>query len=80
MTKTVLSTNLTEVTGIKFICRKCEANFFLPFKKINLPESCFSCGNALNREKMEESISAFKYLIDLSDAHNFDLVIETEQE
>ena len=79
MTKTILSTKLTEVNGIKFICRKCHAYFYVPLDKNNPPEDCFSCGKHLSRKTIQESIDAFKYLIKLSDADEFDLVIETEQ-
>lgn len=79
MTKTVLVTNLKEINNIKFVCRKCDASFIVPLNKSNLPQECFSCGNGVGRKNMEKLLGSFKQLVLISDAQDFDLIVETEQ-
>jgi len=79
MTKTLLITNLREIEGFKFACRKCGASAFVPLKENNPPERCFSCGNMLNKPKIKDAIAQFGLLVELSDANDFDVFIETEQ-
>ena len=42
MTKKILITNLKEVKGIKIVCGKCGAYWFVPLNEKESPQQCIS--------------------------------------
>ena len=79
MTKNLLSTNLKEIEGIKVVCNKCKANWFLPFSCQNIPRKCISCENDIPMNTLLSLMEKFQEVINLSKKQGFDVIIETEQ-
>jgi len=79
MTKNILSTNLKEIEGIRVVCNKCSANWFLPFGFQNAPRKCISCENEMPMNTLIILMEKFQEVINLSKKQGFDVILETEQ-
>ena len=79
MTKNILSTSLQEIGGIRVVCNKCGANWFLPFSAQNAPRKCISCENDMPMNTLISLMEKFQEVINLSKKQGFDVIIETEQ-
>ena len=80
MTKKILETNLKEVKGIKIVCSKCGAYWFVPLKKINPPLQCISCPNKMPKDEIWQAMEYLSRFIDSMDKFDFNAYIETEEE
>lgn len=78
MTKTILITNLKEVKGIKIVCRKCGAYWFVPLEGGNPPEQCHNCNNEVPAKSIWKVAQALGALIAVSGEFEFDAFVETE--
>ena len=78
MTKTVLTTNINEINGLKFVCKKCGAYFFLPLSDNAPPENCISCNGKFPWQIVKKSLMQLMVLKNIEQEFDFDILIETE--
>ena len=79
MTKTILVTDLKEVKGIKIVCNKCGAYWFIPIGT-NPPPKCISCDNKMPDGSIKNALEQVSILINMMNEFDFKAYIETEEE
>ena len=79
MTKNVLVTNLKEINGIKVICNKCKAYWFVPLGGSNPPEKCINCKSVIPADRIWKLTERISDTLKAAKEYDFDLVIETEE-
>ena len=79
MTKTVLVTNLNEINGLKIVCKKCGANWFLPFASKDIPRKCISCDNEMPMNTIVSLMDKLQEINTIGEKQGFNILIEIEQ-
>jgi len=79
MTKKILETNLKEVKGIKIVCSKCGAYWFVPLKGL-VPDQCISCKASMPDKTIFEAVEYLSRLINSTKEFDFNAYIEIEEE
>jgi len=79
MTKTILVTDLSEVKGIKIVCKKCDAYWFVPIGG-DPPHKCISCDNTMPNASIKNVLEQISILINMMNEFDFNTYIETEDE
>jgi hypothetical protein len=80
MTKTILVTNLKEIKGIKIVCTKCDAYWFIPLGATDPPHQCISCTNNMPKDSIKNALEQVANLINMMGEFDFKAYIETEEE
>lgn len=80
MTKTILVTNLQEVKGLKIVCSKCGAYWFVPIGTTDPPHKCISCDNKMPNDSIKNALEQVSILINMMNEFDFNTYIETEEE
>ena len=80
MTKTTYITKLEEIKGLKIVCKKCGANWFIPIGKGLPPKKCFSCETQIDGSRILATSEKIRELVAVSNKADFEVLIETDFE
>ena len=79
MTKTILVTDLKEVKGLKIVCTKCGAYWFVRLSATEPPHKCISCDNKMPKDSIKNVLEQLSILINMMNEFDFNAYIETEE-
>ena len=78
MTKTTYITKLEEINGLKIVCKKCGANWFVPIGEGLPPDQCFSCKAQVDGSRILAASQKIRELAAVSSKADFEVLIETD--
>lgn len=78
MTKTIYTINLNEINGLKIVCKKCGANWFVPIGQGLPPKQCFSCQTQIDGSRILATSEKIREVVEVSKKSEFEVLIEIE--